>query len=72
MASVPYTPLNPGEQKIRLLILWPDSLDKQPRCDIEVGSLEDSHFAALSYVWGDEKIRKGIIVGEDHQRDCKS
>ena len=63
MASVLYTPLNPKEQEIRLLILWPGSLDKQPRCDIEVGSLKDAHFAALSYVWGDEKDRKDIIVG---------
>ena len=64
MASVPYTPLNPKEQEIRLLILWPGSLDKQPRCDIEVGSLKDGHFAALSYVWGDEKDRKDTIVGD--------
>ena len=64
MANVLYTALDPEKQEIRLLILWPGSLDIQPHCDIEVCSLKDGHFAALSYVWGDEKERKDIIVSD--------
>ena len=61
-----YERLDPACQEIRLLRLQPGTLDDQPRCDIEVVSLQSKpDFVALSYVWGNEKNRKDILLRDD-------
>ena len=61
-----YRKLDPAYQEIRLLSLEPGSLDDQPRCDIQVVSLQqEPDFVALSYVWGDERHRGDILL-QDH------
>lgn len=58
-----YKRLDHACQEIRLLSLEPGSFEDQPRCDIEVVSLQQElDFVALSYVWGSEKDRRDILL----------
>jgi hypothetical protein len=58
-----YTPLNAGENEIRLLDIHPGNIDASIHCDMRHASLTPGlDFTALSYTWGDPKIRKPIEI----------
>ncbi|KAI1456695.1 heterokaryon incompatibility protein-domain-containing protein [Annulohypoxylon moriforme] len=59
-----YTPLNREPPQIRFITIEPSRTEDEPvRCQLDVVELEpDVHYAALSYVWGNPKITKDIIV----------
>jgi hypothetical protein len=60
-----YEALNPATQEIRLSSLQPGTINNQPRCEIEVMSLQqESNYVALSYLWWDEKDRRDILLRE--------
>jgi len=66
-----YTPLDPEAEEIRILTLLPsdteDNDDAIVCCMLQIVSLRDSpKYEALSYVWGDPTVPKGVMV--DGQR----
>lgn len=55
--------LDSGQQEIRVLTLHPGSFDEPISCALETVSLKHRpHFNALSYVWGDARLRGDIIL----------
>ncbi|KAH7024865.1 heterokaryon incompatibility protein-domain-containing protein [Microdochium trichocladiopsis] len=63
----PIAQLDPSLAQIRILQIEPEdhhgAIDTQLRCQRRVVSLDDKPaFAALSYVWGDQKSHKSILV----------
>ncbi|KAF2256222.1 HET-domain-containing protein [Trematosphaeria pertusa] len=63
-----YQPLNDSENQIRLLELLPADDTEDPdtlRCTIRHCSIDESLvYRALSYVWGDPKITRRILVDD--------
>ena len=57
--------LDSTHQEVRLLCLFPGTLDEQVRCEIKKVSLSQQPvYAALSYVWGDASDCRSIVLGE--------
>jgi Heterokaryon incompatibility protein (HET) len=55
--------LRSNHQNIRILTLFPGTLDDEVRCQLTLAPLEDSPtFIALSYCWGDATSRRSIKV----------
>lgn len=69
-----WTPLVSSKSQIRLLRLEScENVHEQPRCSLEVVSLEDSpQYEALSYAWGNAKIRKPITLNGAQWRVTES
>jgi Heterokaryon incompatibility protein (HET) len=60
-----YLPLDRSvESNFRLLTLLPGPEGSQPRCKLSVHTWQEGHasYETLSYVWGDSKARKPIIL----------
>ena len=61
-----YTTLQPTNKEIRLLTISPGGLSQKLECNLNVVSLNsDPSYIALSYCWGDEKLRGYITVGDN-------
>ncbi|KAJ8114391.1 hypothetical protein ONZ43_g4912 [Nemania bipapillata] len=59
-----YSPLQESKGEIRLLELYPGVFDDDINCSVRHVTLANTlEFTALSYTWGDPKIRKPISVG---------
>ncbi|KAI4861926.1 heterokaryon incompatibility protein-domain-containing protein [Hypoxylon rubiginosum] len=59
-----YSPLEESKGEIRLLELHPRDFDDDIDCSIRHATLANTlEFTALSYTWGDPKVRKAILVG---------
>lgn len=55
--------LNSSQQEIRVLALHPANFHDPIKCTLETVSLKNCpHFNALSYVWGDSRLRGDIIL----------
>ncbi|CAH0058538.1 unnamed protein product [Clonostachys solani] len=63
MTALQYSTLGVGNAEIRLLDIAPGDGDEEICCSLSVVSL-NSHpqFEALSYVWGDDSIKKDVTV----------
>lgn len=62
-----YSPLKESKGEIRLLELFSGDFSEDIRCSISHATLASTlEYTALSYTWGDPKIRKAIVV--DGQR----
>jgi hypothetical protein len=62
-----YEPLQSGTRDIRVLTLLRGTFMDDIRCELQSVSLDDDPaFTALSYCWGDEKLR-GYIWVNDHE-----
>jgi hypothetical protein len=62
-----YTTLQPTNEEIRLLTVSPGKLNDELECNLNVVSLtSDPSYIALSYCWGDEKLR-GVITVDDNK-----
>jgi hypothetical protein len=58
-----YNSLNDEENEIRLLDIRPGKFDAPIQCDMRHASLiSNLDFTALSYTWGDPKVRKPIKI----------
>jgi hypothetical protein len=58
-----YNSLNADENEIRLLDIRPGLFDAPIQCDLRHASLiSDPDFTALSYTWGDPKVRNPIKI----------
>ncbi|KAK2763155.1 hypothetical protein FQN54_009791 [Arachnomyces sp. PD_36] len=59
-----YQPLDPARREIRLLQITGGSDASPIECRFHTASLddEDISFTALSYVWGDESVKKDILL----------
>lgn len=58
-----YAPLKESKGEIRLLELYPGGLGEDIECSIRHATLASTlEYTALSYTWGDPKIRKAIVV----------
>src|SRR5271168_602522 len=61
-----YRPLNESRSEIRLLEILSNDDDDVVKCRLSVSSLKDNpEFTALSYVWGDPKITRDIILNNE-------
>lgn len=59
--SFQYFPLDPDIKEVRLLCLWPAfRRSAKVKCSIYYTPLETTHYAALSYTWGDPTIKRPI------------
>ncbi|XXG95638.1 hypothetical protein Hte_001906 [Hypoxylon texense] len=59
-----YSPLEESRGEIRLLELHSGDFDDDINCSIRHAALASTlEFTALSYTWGDPKIRKAILLG---------
>lgn len=69
-----WTPLNLSGSQIRLLRLEPcQNVHEQPICSLEIVSLEDSpQYEALSYAWGNPRVRKPITLNGAQWRVTES
>lgn len=66
--TYPYQPIANAKEDVRIVIIHPGRFDDPIECDLESVHLEEklgtcSIQEALSYVWGDPKIRLPIILG---------
>jgi Heterokaryon incompatibility protein (HET) len=58
--------LDAAERQIRRLILSPGPVEDPIRWQLEAVSLDDSpRYEALSYIWGDAKTRKEIVLDDE-------
>ncbi|PMD61064.1 HET-domain-containing protein, partial [Hyaloscypha bicolor E] len=61
-----YQPLDQRRSQIRLIEIISIGGSEKVKCKLSVSSLEDNvEFAALSYVWGDPKVTKDIILNNE-------
>ena len=61
-----YQPLDERRSQIRLIEIISIGGSGKVKCKLSVSSLEDNpEFAALSYVWGDPKVTKDIILNNE-------
>ncbi|KAI1358930.1 heterokaryon incompatibility protein-domain-containing protein [Xylaria arbuscula] len=64
--SLIYSPLDHTRSEVRFIKIIPstDSTDdQQVSCRLETAELsEDTHYAALSYVWGDSSVTECVVV----------
>jgi len=62
-----YNPLSPTKQEIRILLVVPGDRAESLRCELRtVSLLANPRYVALSYVWGDLKLRASISLnGQD-------
>jgi hypothetical protein len=58
--NLPYVPIAKGSPEIRVLRVLPGGFEDEIRGIIEHKDIEKSHYAALSYVWGNPTITKTI------------
>lgn len=66
--NYPYQPMDNAREDVRIVIIHPGRFDDPIECDLESVHLEEklgtcSIQEALSYVWGDPKIRLPITLG---------
>jgi hypothetical protein len=60
-----YRPLAGGPGAIRLVTILPGVDDDEIRCELRLGHLDESPvYKALSYVWGNRKHRKQVLLDE--------
>lgn len=61
-----YQSLNASRSEIRLVEILSDDGDNEIKCTSSISSLKDNpEFRALSYVWGDPKVTKDIILDDE-------
>lgn len=58
-----YHPLNHARREIRVIEILPGTIDQPIRCELHTKSLDAGiRYAALSYVWGDERLTTDILL----------
>jgi hypothetical protein len=63
VAPYHYSALNASQKEIRVLVLLPGAWTQPLRCELKTVSLiERPFYCALSYVWGDPKVTKPILL----------
>lgn len=68
-----WSTLKQERQEIRLLTLCPGAFEQEIQCKLRIVSLDQPlKYVALSYCWGDQKIRDTISINEHRISVTKS